>query len=569
MRCCLRSLKIEILFHLVMSNYKNKTNKISKQKNDYDQEKIKPPSQVLHKKKKALDLLKKGDLKEAEKIYRELIASGEKNHVVYGNLAAIVGKRGNKIEMISLLKNALRIEPNFPIAHNNLGTALKERGELSAAIVSYQKAIELQPNYPDAFSNLGNAFKEKGDLSAAIVSYQKAIELNPNFADAYNNLGTALQDQDNLRIAIASYQKAIELNPSFADAYNNLGTALKEQGHFKSAISSYQKALYLNPKFTNAYWNLSLVQLLIEDYKNGWKNYEWRLKRKDMEVIHAKLLIPKWKGESLEIGSKLLVISEQGLGDTIQYMRYILYLREKGIDVCLCAPKKLHNLIKNSKIDSNPLTPDQANKHIQGKWISLLSLPQYLSVDSNNVIISKPYISAKNSHLNKWNQIVKDEKKPIIGLNWQGNPNMEKTYRGRSIPLEMFSKIFEKNEFTLLSLQKGFGSDQLESCSFRQKFVKCQEQIDSTWDFLETAAIIDICDLIITCDTSVAHLAGGMGKKVWLLLRDIPFWTWGMHGERTLWYPSMRLFRQKNRYNWLEVMERVLIQLNKEFVRKR
>ena len=134
---------------------------------------------------------------------------------------------------------------------------------------------------------------------------------------------------------------------------------------------------------------------------------------------------------------------------------------------------------------------------------------------------------------------------------------MQDTYRGRSIPLETFATLCEQNEITLLSLQKGFGSEQLQSCSFQKKFVRCQQQINSIWDFHENAAIIANCDLIITCDTSIAHLAGGMGHKVWVLLKDVPFWTWGMHSDKTFWYESMKLFRQKEKYNWYEVMARV------------
>ena len=143
----------------------------------------------------------------------------------------------------------------------------------------------------------------------------------------------------------------------------------------------------------------------------------------------------------------------------------------------------------------------------------------------------------------------------------------KKTYKGRSIPLENFSRIM-KNDMSFLSLQKGYGSEQLENCSFKNKFVRCQPQINSTWDFLENAAIIENCDLIITCDTSIAHLAGGMGKKVWLLLKNVPFWTWGLEKENTIWYPSMTLFRQKEKHNWKELMQRVSDTLEKEFAHK-
>jgi ADP-heptose:LPS heptosyltransferase len=158
----------------------------------------------------------------------------------------------------------------------------------------------------------------------------------------------------------------------------------------------------------------------------------------------------------------------------------------------------------------------------------------------------------------KWKNILSEEKRPIIGINWQGNPNTEKnTQIGRSFPLETFSTLVKNSSFKFLSLQKGFGTEQLDDCSFKNKFVQCQPQIDSTWDFLENAAIIENCDLIITSDTSVAHLAGGMGKQTWLLLKHIPEWRWGIDSDKSFWYPSMKLFRQKERSNWREVMERV------------
>ena len=165
---------------------------------------------------------------------------------------------------------------------------------------------------------------------------------------------------------------------------------------------------------------------------------------------------------------------------------------------------------------------------------------------------------SKNELNKKWKKILSKEKRPIVGINWQGNPTVEKdNLIGRSLPLETFSTIARNNNCKFLSLQKGFGSEQLDHCSFKNKFVECQPQIDTTWDFLENTSIIDNCDLIITSDTSIAHLAGGMGKPTWLLLHHMPDWRWGMEGSSTFWYPSMRLFRQKERHNWQEVMERV------------
>ena len=257
-------------------------------------------------------------------------------------------------------------------------------------------------------------------------------------------------------------------------------------------------------------------------------------------------------------GKKLLVVSEQGLGDTLQFMRYAAVLQNKGISVSFCAQAKLHSLIKTSDEEISLITPDEANEVDVGEWIPLLSVPRYLGISPSHPIITEPYIKTKEELIMKWANILGTERHPVIGINWQGSPTTEKTWlRGRSIELESFAPITRSSQISLLSLQKGFGSEQLNTCTFKDRFVNCQTQINKTWDFLETAAIISNCDLVITSDTAVAHLAGGMGKNTWLLLHKNPDWRWGLEGDTTFWYPSMRLFRQKEIGNWAEVMERI------------
>lgn len=543
-----------------------------------------------------------GRLQEAESIYRELIAAGTNNHIVYGNLAALCGMQGRFSELIKLLRRTLEIKPNYPEAHYNLGLALKEQGDLTAAIASYNKALQLRPNYPEAHNNLGNAYKDQGDLTAAIASYNSALQLNPNdpethnnlgvvlkkqgdptaaitsyhqalqlqpnYPEAHYNLGIAFKEQGDLTAAIASYNKALQLKPNDADTYNNLGNALKEQGDLTAAIDSFNKALQLKPNFPDAQWNSALTMLLGGDYKSGWEKYEWRTKgEKEHAKPHA---IPKCKQRSgkfdLRQSDPLLLVTEQGLGDTLQFMRYAIALRDKGISISLCAQPKLHPLIKASGIDPSPLTPKQANQVTEGEWMPLLSVPGQLEVSPSNPVFTNPYINTKKELTKKWADILGEKAHPVIGINWQGNPKAEKAgLRGRSLALEAFAPIANNTSISLLSLQKGFGSEQLDTCSFKERFVSCQDQINETWDFLETAAIIGNCDLVITSDTAVAHLAGGMGKTTWLLLHKVPDWRWGLEGDTTFWYPSMRLFRQKEQGNWHELMERVAEALQKQF----
>ena len=331
------------------------------------------------------------------------------------------------------------------------------------------------------------------------------------------------------------------------------------------AEETIRRAINIKPDNSYAYFNLSIIELLNGDYESGLEHYEFRWKRKDTSFIQFHPIIKRIDNAQLEKGEKLLVVSQQGLGDTLLFMRYIPYIRNQGIDVSFHVQPKLLSLIKASGIDQNPLTPEQVTKVSEGKWMPLFFLNRYLKINPINPIITERYIYSSDELVEKWKNIFSKEKRPIVGINWQGNPEAEKLYhQGRSIPLETFSILPEHNEVTLVSLQKGFGSEQLDHCSFKNKFVECQPQIDSTWDFLENAAIIENCDLIITSDTSIAHLAGGMNKPVWVLLKDIPAWIWGLKGETTFWYPSMRLFRQKERRNWQEVMERVSLAITKE-----
>ena len=378
----------------------------------------------------------------------------------------------------------------------------------------------------------------------------------------------ALINQGKLQDAEALYRDLIAAGTKNHIVYGNLAAICGMQGRFDELIELLKKALQLKPNYPEAHWNSSLTMLLGGDYKNGWEKYEWRTKKeKNTSKPHALPKCDQWGDElTLKTTSQLLLVTEQGLGDTLQFMRYATALRNEGISVSFCAQPKLHSLIQTSGIDPSPLTPQQANEVCEGQWIPLLSVPRQLEVSPDNPVVTEPYIKTTDELNAKWAGMLSAEQLPIVGINWQGNPKTEKTgLRGRSLTLETFTPIKGSSQISLLSLQKGFGSEQLDACSFKDRFVSCQDQVNDIWDFLETAAIIANCDLVVTSDTSVAHLAGGMGKTTWLLLHKVPDWRWGLEGDTTFWYPSMRLFRQRERGNWDEVMERVAEALQEHF----
>ena len=539
-------------------------------------------------------LKKQGDLQVAINAYRKALAINSNYAEAYNNLGTALKEQGDLQAATDAYRQALAINPNLPDVYSNLGIALKEQGNLRAAVDSYQQALVIKPHYPQAYFNLGIVLHEQGDLQAAINVFCQALAIKPNYPAAYNNLGIVLQDQGNLQAAINSYRQALAINPDYPDAYNNLGNALQDQGNLQAAVDSYRQALAINsdspkvnfnlgnalkgqdnlqvaidayrqalainPNHPEAHWNLSLVQLLLGDYESGWKGYEWRFQAKGNPQPHAHPQVERWTGSNLAPEENLILVSEQGLGDTLQFMRYVLYLNKTGVPASLCAKTKLHSLIRASEITTVIYSPEQANQLTTGKWLPLLSLPGYLQVRPDHPIVNTPYIKAPEKQVDHWRRKLAIEKQPIIGINWSGNLRSApsgKRKDWRSLPLEVFAPIVETITVTLLSLQKGDGSEQLADCSFRHRFVGCQEDIHQAWDFVETAAIIANCKLVITSDTAVAHLAAGMGHPTWLLLVKASEWRWGREGESSFWYPSMRLFRQREQGNWAEVMERV------------
>ena len=543
----------------------------------------------------------KGNILEAEKYYQYFINKGFKDHRVFSNYGVLLQSLGKLHEGERALRKAIQIKPDEALAHSNLGNILKHRGNLKEAERVLRKAIELQPELleayfnlgsvlkdlsklkeaevflrkafvfksdsPEAHNNLGNILRDLGQLKEAKLLIRKAIAIKPDYSNAHNNLGIIYRDLDQLKDAERSLRKAVKIDPYYAEAHNNLGNTLRDLGQLEEAESLSRKAIELNPDLSEAYFNLSLTELLKGNYKSGLANYEYRFKAKKSVRTHANTKLEKFNHQKKPAEKKILVISEQGLGDTLQFMRYVPYLRDQGRDVYFCTQEKLHSLIQVSGIDPHPLTPEQTNQISDGVWMPLMSLPKHLEVNPSNPIISKRYISSSEELIQKWKTILSREERPIIGINWQGNPKAERTtLKGRSLALEKFAEIAKKNNLKLLSLQKGFGSDQLHHCSFKNRFVNCQPQINSTWDFLENAAIIENCDLIITSDTSIAHLAGGMGKLTWILLQHIPDWRWGLEGNNTFWYPSVKLFRQTERNNWQTVMEKVSSQIKTKFL---
>lgn len=542
----------------------------------------------------AMALIRQGRLQDAESLYRQLLAAGVENDEILCNLAVICGatnrweevihlceqllnqqpdhlqactnlaaarlNTGSPEAAIALLRRAIRIQPTAGDAHINLGKVLEQTGALEEALHHYQEGLRHEASHGEGLRQVGVCLRKLGRLDEATLQLRHALSRNPDAAETLGELAITLYEAGDLQAAINAYQETLRRRPDEASHHSNLGIALVEKGSIREAIRHFEHAIAFAPDNPEHHYNSSMAYLYLEsEYHTGWQRYEWRSR-----LLHNPIrpdTIPPgdiWDGTPLSDADSLLVVSEQGFGDTLQFMRYVKHLRATTeARISICAPSKLHGLIVASGVSEQPLTPQQASQH-RGAWIPMMTLPGRLGVTPADVLWSQPYIHPAPQLVRRWAEQLNAEQRPLIAIHWQGNPDHENTVtRGRSLPLQCFSPLLENSPVSLLSLQKGFGSEQLQSCCFRDRFVSCQDLIDATWDFHETAAIIANCDLVITSDSAVAHLAAGMGRTTWLLLKKVPEWRWGLEGERSFWYPSMRLFRQQQAGDWQELMQRV------------
>lgn len=528
-----------------------------------------------------------GNLQQAVEICLEILKIQPNNAIILHLLGAIFYQSQNYDRAISYFRQAVRFEPHFAEAYNNLGTALKVTGQLDEAISSFRKASELNPYYADAFYNLGNALvikglldeailsykkalqinpnhaisynnlanalREKGLLDEAIACYLKAVELAPNLADAFNNLGVAYQEKGQMDKALASYQKALLLNPTYADAYNNLGFTLQEKGQLNRAISCYKKALQLNPSLAAAHGHMALALLLRGDYEQGLKEYEWRWKTK--YSCAREFSQPLWDGSDVK-GLTILLHAEQGMGDTIQFIRFVPFVAERGARIIVECHKELTSLLKNIAGTGQIIAFGEQLPAFD-LHCPLLSLPLLFGTTLETVPAKIPYIEANPVLVQKWaNKVQSDNANKRIGLVWAGSPRYKEN-RNRSLSLNTFSSLSQIENITFYSLQKGEAAKQAENPPGGMHFIDLTKDIN---DFTDTAALIENLDLVISVDTAVTHLSGAMGKPVWTLIPFSPDWRWLLNREDSPWYPTMRLFRQPEIGDW----ESVIIKVTKE-----
>ena len=476
----------------------------------------------------------------------------------HSNLGSVLGAMGRYDEAVESFKAALKLDANHFDAHNNLGTALIKQGKFEEAVASLRRAVKLRPQSADAHINLGNALQDMEKLEEAVASYRQALRIDSNHADGRYNLGLAQGKLGQFDQALTNYQHALRVRPNHADAHNNLGNVLRELGRFAEALESYENAIRIKPELAQARKNRGMAWLRLGDYQRGWPEYEWRWKCDDSPPRGFKE--PLWDGSPLE-GRTILLHAEQGLGDTLQFVRFAPLVHERGGRVLLECQTPLVELLKNCR-GVEQLIPRGEPLPAFDVHAPLMSLPTIFGTTLETLPAEVPYVFVDQQLAEHWREELEKLSGVKIGINWQGNPKF-RADRFRSMPLAHFGRLANVEGVRLISLQRGPGVEQLAALNGRFEVTQLETAADDAQSFADTAAIMQNLDLVVTSCTSIAHLAGALGIPCWVAIPFSADWRWMLDRDDSPWYPSLRLFRPASIAGWEELFERMADELGK------
>jgi tetratricopeptide (TPR) repeat protein len=456
-------------------------------------------------------------------------------------------------EALGSYDKAIALKADFVEAHNNRGNLLRLLKRNEEALESYDKAIALRPDYVVAYRNRGIVLRELQRREEALADYDTAIALQPNFAEAYRNRGLVLRDLNRLAEALASYDRAIELQPNHGAAHGNRGVVLQDLARYDEALASYDRAVALRPDDADENWNQGLCLLLLGQFERGWQQYEWR-KRREPPIAIRSYPQPPWLAKENIAGKKLFLYWEQGFGDTIQFSRYAKLAQARGAQVILAVQDSLLALIRKANPDLEVIAQDQTPRTFD-YHCPLMSLPLAFDTTLETIPSLPRYLWADDELRGRWEARLPPKTKPRVGIVWSGS--LVHNIHNRSMDLATLLPLLS-DEVEWVSLQRDIGENDCELLRREARVVSFGDELK---DFSDTAALLDVMDLVITVDTSVAHLAGAMGKQVWIMLPYNADWRWLRHRSDSPWYPSARLFRQPGIGDWADVVVRVKSEL--------
>lgn len=502
----------------------------------------------------------KGETDHASRCYQKAIALRPDFVQAHHNLALVLAAAGAPNAALQYYEQALQLAPDSDRIWVDKGNLLRQLRRNSEAMVCYETALEKNPKSIAALSNLGNELRAERRFEESLDVFERAMAIAPEEPVVLNNRGITLHKLNRFGEAEASYRKALELKPDYANAFYNWGDLYTEQSQFEVGKEHYEQAIEKDPSHPEAHFHLAHYYLRQGDFERGWPLYEWRWKTREALGSQREFDFPMWDGSDLD-GKTIFVHAEQGAGDTLQFIRYAKLLKNRGATVvCECPARLMAVLTPAEGVDrwiaTGKDTPE-CDFHAP-----LLSLPWLLETTADSIPNESPYLSADPALRKKWRSELSEIDGFKVGIAWQGSVTYHRD-RTRSFSLQNFAPLAEIPDVRLIALQKGEGAQQAAVAPF--PLANLASRLDTGSDgFVDTAAVMAEIDLVITSDTSIAHLAGSLGVPVWVALNDVPEWRWQLGREDSPWYPSMRLFRQRQRGDWDELFERVAAELKEQ-----
>jgi tetratricopeptide (TPR) repeat protein len=479
----------------------------------------------------------------------EILKAYPRDGAAMGLMAAIAADENRLEEGHEWARAAIEADPGSGAAYFTLGRLFQAEGRLTEAEQSYRRSISLAPERASAHNNLGCVLQMQGKLDLALASYRWALQLDPALPQANQNLAAITRDQQAAQIAIAGHLRAAQDNPADAQALVDLGNTYRELGLHREAIDSFARALQRAPGLAEAHFARSFELLLCGQYLEGWEEYEWRWKVKAHNNPFPELGSPIWDGREIP-GGTVLLHAEQGFGDTLQFVRYAPLVAQRCKAVLLECQPELTRLLAGTAGVSR-LLPRGGPRPAFHAHLPLMSLPRIFRTTLDTIPWAGPYVEASAARSMQCRKLLAPEGLNV-GLVWAGRPQQEDD-RKRSVTLAMLAPLACAAGVCFYSLQKGEPAAQAKAAPAGMRLTDLDGHIA---DFADTAAFMSQLDLIITVDTSVAHLAGAMGRPTWVLVASVPDWRYHLEREDNPWYPTMRLFRQVTDGDWSWPIER-------------
>ncbi len=488
-----------------------------------------------------------GRPEEALASYDRAIALRPAYAEAFYNRANALKSLKRRVEAMVSYDRAIELRPGYAAAVNNRGILQQLMGAKHEALASFEAAIALQPDNAEAIYNRANVLNELNRPEEAIAGYQQALKLRPDYADALNNCGNAMLAANRHAEGLACYERAIALRPGWAEVLNNRCTALLALGRHEEAVASADRAIALRPEYPEARMNRGMCRLTLGDFERGWRDFEWRWQVARLRPLARKVRQRLWLGDFEIAGRTILLHAEQGFGDVLQFCRYVPLVAARA-NVVLEAPAPLYRLLMTLEgpqhvvLFGSTLPPFDLH-------CPLLSLPLALGTTLPTIPSQVPYLWADEEQIADWRRRLDGLPGLRVGLVWAGGlrPDLQAVDRRRSITLGHFGPLAALPGISLVSLQKGEPATQVGQ---PPPGMTIHDWTDELTDFADTAALVAALDLVITVDTAVAHLAGALGKKVWILNRFDACWRWLLGREDSPWYPTARLFIQPVAGDW-------------------